>query len=124
MSSSTDDRDPSAASFPSWMGPPRPRPFDMTEPFLDRGLWCFWLTADERVLQFVSHLHCILAPPSSPFSRRPQGRLLLCINPRYDHEEAWLWIYELLQDETRLVELDDLWINALLDEPEEETGFE
>lgn len=95
--------------------PPRPKPFDMTEPFNEHGVWCFWLTADLPVLQFVTHLNCVLnvafMPP--PFAARPHGRVLVRINPRYDHQEAWLWLYEQLELETRPVDLNDTWETTL-----------
>ena len=93
--------------------PPKPKPFHMTEPFLDRGLWCFWLTADDAVLHYVSHLNCILPPQYNPFHRRPQSRLLFMINPRYDHQEAWLWIYDQLEVETQNIELSEQWVEAV-----------
>lgn len=102
-----------AARFPL---PPKPKPFDMSEPFNDHDIWCFWLTADLPVLQFVTHLNCVLnvsfMPP--PFVARPHGRVLVRINPRYDHQEAWLWLYEQLELESRQVELSVSW-EAMLD---------
>ncbi len=95
--------------------PPRPKPFDMTEPFNEHGVWCFWLTADLPVLQFVTHLNCVLnasfMPP--PFVARPHGRVLVRINPRYDHQEAWLWLYEQLELESSKVELSESWEETL-----------
>jgi len=94
--------------------PPRPIPFHMTDPFQDRGMWCFWLSADDHVLQFVSHLNCVLnISYMSPFSPRPRGRALIAINPRYDAQEVWLWIDELLETETKEIELDESWENAI-----------
>jgi hypothetical protein len=95
--------------------PPTPRPFHMTEPFYERGVWCFWLAADEEVLRFVSHLYCVLTVSFTPslLQRRQSGRGMVCINPRYDHQEAWLWIYDLLEGECNPVELDELWEQAI-----------
>lgn len=93
---------------------PRPKPFHITEPFQERGLWCFWLTADDGILEYISLLPCILQPHySSPFQRQLRGRVLFSINPRYDHEETWLWVYELLETETHHVELDEGWEQAI-----------
>lgn len=93
---------------------PKPRPYHITNPFQDRGLWCFWLAANDDVLDFVSTLNCILMPAlGSPFQRRMRGRVLFAINPRYDHEEVWLWINELLDSEANLVELDEYWESAI-----------
>lgn len=100
------------------MLPPRPQPFHMTEPTMQNGIWSFWLTADERVLNYVSHLNCVLNFTNSPFSpspfaRRVGGRVMVSINPRYDHVEAWTWIHHLLEGETEVVELGDTWEEAI-----------
>jgi hypothetical protein len=93
---------------------PRPRAFHMTDPFRESGLWCFWLTADDEILEFVRTLNCVLDPSSeSVFRRQARGRVLFAINPRYDHEEAWLWITEILHSETQKVELNQRWENAI-----------
>lgn len=93
---------------------PKPKPFHITEPNYERGLWCFWLASDEDVLQFVSNLNCILQPSfGSPFGRRLRGRVLFAINPRYDHEETWLWLHEILESESARVELNDDWESAI-----------
>jgi hypothetical protein len=100
---------------PRRLQPPAPRPYHMTDAFLDRGLWCFWLAADQEVLEYVSNLHCILQPPPTPFQRRLQGRVLFAINPRYDHHEAWAWVKQTLDEETSIVELNDRWESALME---------
>lgn len=93
---------------------PKPKPFHITEPFHERGLWCFWLSSDDDVLQFVSNLNCILQPSvGSPFGRRLRGRVLFAINPRYDHEETWLWLHEVLESEATWVELNEEWESAI-----------
>ena len=101
--------------------PPKPKPFHMTEPAQERGVWNFWLTAEPEVLQFVCHLHCILQQPQNTLfrSRRPQSRMMFSINPRYDPQETWLWICDLLESETQKVELSDIWLNVLESEEEE-----
>jgi hypothetical protein len=102
--------------FPSL--PPRPQPFHMTEATLQNDIWSFWLTADEHVLSYVSHLSCVLNFTNSPFSpspfaRRVGGRVMVSINPRYDHDEAWTWIRQLLEGETQFVELGETWEQAI-----------
>lgn len=97
--------------FPSL--PPRPQPFHMTEPTLQNSLWSFWLTADEPVIQYISHLNCVLAFTGSPFVRRSGGRVQVSINPRYDHLEAWTWIYHTLEGETQTVDLGETWEQAI-----------
>lgn len=93
---------------------PTPRPYHLTEPFQDRGLWCFWLTAEDDVLEWVSTLSCILQPSfGSPFQRRLRGRVMFAINPRYDHEETWLWLVDALESESKPVELNDTWETAI-----------
>jgi hypothetical protein len=100
--------------------PPIPKPFHMSELFYERGLWCFWLTADEGVLQYVTHLPCVLSAtfPGGSLLRRRGARMLVEINPRYHREEAWAWISDVLEGETRLVELEAGWETAI------ETAFE
>jgi hypothetical protein len=99
--------------------PPKPKPFHMSEPFVQPGgLWCFWLTADTTILQFVATLNCIMQMPAPPFARSAPGRVMYAISPRYNHEEAWLWIYRLLESETEFVELSELWDQAIEDEEE------
>lgn len=102
---------------------PKPKPYHITEPFQERNLWCFWLAADDDVLQFVDKLNCILqASHGSPFQRRLRGRVLFAVNPRYDHEEAWLWISDLLESETSRVELNESWESAIDSAHEKEAG--
>ena len=94
--------------------PPKPKAYHITEPQLDRGLWCFWLAAENDILDYVQHLNCILQPMSNSFlHRRLKGRVMFAINPRYDHEEAWLWINDLLESEGCRVELDAEWESAI-----------
>jgi hypothetical protein len=100
------------------MLPPRPQPFHMTEAALQNGIWSFWLTADEHVLNYVSHLNCVLNFTNSPFSpspfaRRVGGRVMVSISPRYDHVEAWTWIHQVLEGETEVVELGETWEEAI-----------
>jgi hypothetical protein len=113
---------PSSTPLP----PPRPKPFDMTEPHFNQGLWSFWLTAEPPVLTYVSHLPCVLQQAvGSPFlGRRPtQHRQMFTINPRYDYQEAWLWIYQQLDSEAREVELNDVWEGALTDADDEDDSY-
>jgi hypothetical protein len=100
--------------------PPTPKPFHLTEPFQQPGgMWCFWLTADDDILSFVGQLSCVLSVSSQPaFARSARGRAMFGINPRYDYEEAWMWIYRMLESETEPVELGGLWTEALEDEEE------
>ena len=104
---------PSSDENQSTGGLPRPQAFHITDPFEERGLWYFWLTADDEILDFVARLNCVLDPATGPFRRRPRGRVRFAINPRYDHEEAWLWINDLLNSETSKVELNKRWEDAI-----------
>jgi hypothetical protein len=100
--------------------PPTPKPFHMTEPFQQpAGLWCFWLTADEMILDYVANLNCVMQMPPPAFVRQARGRVMYALSPRYNHEEAWMWIYRLLESETEYVELDNIWDGVFEDEPEE-----
>jgi hypothetical protein len=89
----------------------KPQPFVMENPVniaSGSGNWQFWLTLpqDKRSLydvvaswDCVSHLHY----------EDVWRRASVIIDPRYDYEEAWLWIYEQLQIETAVVELSEFW---------------
>lgn len=109
-----DEKDTSQNKLPDL---PSPTPFHITEPHQERGLWCFWLTADNDVLRFVRNLNCIMTPSynGSRFGRTLTGRAMFAFNPRYDHEETWAWLHEVLQSETAQVELDDNWETAIRD---------
>jgi hypothetical protein len=99
--------------------PPKPKPFDMSDPFQQPGgLWSFWLTADDPLLKFAAHLSCIMPLSTPAFSRPMRGRVMLGINPRYDHEEAWLWVYSQLEAEAQNVELSPAWDAVFQDEEE------
>ncbi len=89
--------------------PPTPKPFHMTEPFQQNGVWCFWLTADPDVIEFVRHLSCVLnvGYMAPNFFRRPNNRVMITIDPRYEHEEAWLWMHEQMETESNRVELPE-----------------
>ena len=105
---------------------PKPSPFHITEPHQERGLWCFWLTADDEVLRFVHNLNCIILPgfSRSPFGRKKMGRVLFAFNPRYDHQETWSWLHEVLDSETKKVELSDDWESAIRDAHISSNGIE
>jgi len=92
----------------------------MTETTLQNGIWSFWLTADDSILQYVNHLNCVLSFTTSPFNsgfpfapRRLNGRVQININPRYDHLEAWTWIRDMLEGEAQIVDLGDTWEDAI-----------
>jgi hypothetical protein len=99
--------------------PPRPKPFHMTDAVFQNGIWSFWLTADDAVIQYVYNLNCVLSVPSSPFggglpfTRRFNGRCQICINPRYEHLDAWKWIHDMLEGEAQIIELGDTWEEAI-----------
>lgn len=97
---------------------PKPKPFHITEPEEEQGLWCFWLTADDTILEYVYNLNCVLTPKSnnSPFGKDTlHARIRFAINPRYDHEETWLWLHDVLTSETTIVELDTNWEDAIVE---------
>lgn len=103
--------EPLSNRFPSF--PPQPKPFHMTDAVFQNGLWVFWLTAEETALLYINALNCVLPFAGSPLFRRPGGRVLVSINPRYDHLEAWTWIHALLEAETQAVDLADGWEEAI-----------
>ncbi|MCB9453832.1 MAG: hypothetical protein H6672_20570 [Anaerolineaceae bacterium] len=97
--------------------PPRPALFHITEPFEQRGIWSFWLTAEPDVIQFVRHLSCVLQVVYNgpAFFQRPSNRVMVTIDPRYDHEAAWLWIHDQLETESLVIELPEE-VETALDE--------
>lgn len=101
-------------SFRSRLSPlPRPRPYHMTDLFFENGLWKFWLTTDEALVEMVYHLPCVIPPGFTPFGRRINSRTVIQIDPRYDAKEAWRWVQETLEAESRRVELRSDWEDAL-----------
>ncbi|GAB5491620.1 MAG: hypothetical protein Phog2KO_18350 [Phototrophicaceae bacterium] len=95
---------------------PKPKPFHITEPHQEHGLWYFWLTSDDHILRYVQNLNCILKSKfgGSAFGQtRLRGRIKFAINPRYDHQETWLWIQDVLTSETSIVELGTNWEDAI-----------
>lgn len=104
--------------------PPKPKAFHMTEPVCERGIWSFWLTAEEPVLQFVNTLNCVLPFLNSPFMRRPILRSTVSINPRYDPQEVWHWIHALLETEAQKVDLNEAWEMAIDEAVTTEVGPE
>lgn len=106
----------SAKAVPKIPKLPKPKPFHITEPQQEQGLWCFWLSADDTILRYVYNLNCILMPKfgGMPFGRdKLRGRIKFAINPRYDHEETWLWLHDILTSETTIVELGTNWETAI-----------
>ncbi|MEL6306609.1 MAG: hypothetical protein AAFQ52_00625, partial [Chloroflexota bacterium] len=66
----------------------------------------------------VQNLHCMQINQNnrfgnSRFQPNLSGRAYFTINPRYDHEEIWQWLQEVLNTEAKTVELDDSWENAI-----------
>jgi hypothetical protein len=104
--------------------PPKPKAFHMTELVCERGIWSFCLTAEEPIFQFVNRLNCVLPFLNSPFMRRPILRAVVSINPRYDPQEAWNWIYALLEMEAQKVDLDEVWETAIDEAVTAESGPE
>ena len=97
---------------------PKPKPFHITEPVLNNGLWSFWLTAEDEVLAFVQNLHCMQIAQksrfgSSRFQAKLSGRAHFTINPRYNHDEIWAWLHEVLTAEANTVALSDSWESAI-----------
>jgi hypothetical protein len=96
----------------------------MTEPFDQRGVWTFWLTAEPDVIQFARVLSCVLQVTYNgpAFFQRPSNRVMVTIDPRYDQEEAWLWIHDQLEAESIPVELPEELETALDDAIPEDTS--
>lgn len=83
----------------------KPKAFVMSEPMLlGVGIWMFSLTIDRKHWEFVENMPCVRT--TVELSRH---HMHVWIDERYDYEEAWLWIYEQLEAETREVQLGDMW---------------
>ncbi len=96
---------------------PQPEHFHITEPEFERGLWCFWLTADRCILEFVNKIYCIMEAPHHRVlpGRQLEDRTKFAINPRYNHQEIWKWLCQVLEVEARHIMLDAQWEDAILD---------
>jgi hypothetical protein len=57
-----------------------------------------------------------------PFFHRPSRRVLVKLNPRYDPQEAWHWLYLMIESEAQSIELGEQWEAAIQTacEPENE----
>lgn len=91
------------------------KPFHMTEPVFEDDLWCLWIYADSQILSYVQELECII---KAPHYRQlpglpPEKRIKVAINPRYDYQEVWLWLWDILELETKHTTLSEQWENAL-----------
>lgn len=86
----------------------KPLPFLMENPFRQHtgsGDWHFWLKADMPIYEFVRSLDCI----AHVHYEDVWQRAWVSINPLYDYEEAWLFVYSEIEAETRRIELDKVW---------------
>lgn len=86
----------------------RPKAFVMENPqniISGSGNWQFWLTAPLHVYDLVASWDCVAHLHYEDVWKRAY----VVIDPRYDYQEAWLWIYEQLEAETQQVELSDVW---------------
>ena len=69
----------------------------------------------KSINHFVQHLECLV---KAPHYRQlpglpPEKRIKVAINPRYDYQEVWLWLWDILEFETKNVDLSEQWENAL-----------
>jgi hypothetical protein len=81
----------------------KPKAFVMSEPQFV-GVWLFMLTIDRKYWDFVKRMPCV-----NTTSELSGNNIHVWIDPRYDYEEAWLWIYEQLETETHEVVLGAVW---------------
>jgi len=88
----------------------KPKAFALDNPIINHGQCLIPLVIDQRYHEFVRAMPCTLRVDD--FMSMP-NLLHLHIDPRYDFEEAWLWIYEQLEAETNKVELGDVWGKAI-----------
>lgn len=89
----------------------RNKKFTMTEPReYNKGTkYAFWLvTSDNRLFEFTESLICV-----NGIARSKDGlRALINIDNDYDADEAWHWIHTELEDESNMVDLDQMWLDA------------
>lgn len=83
----------------------KPKAFVMSEPVAHiLNHWIVMIAIDYAYFDFIRAMPCVLSTEAWI------GReIRVYIDPRYDYEEAWLWIYEQLETETREVELGEVW---------------
>lgn len=83
----------------------KPKPFVMENPEqYAPGKWQFSLTAPDSLITFTKNLACVVnVVPIYGESH------LVVINPRWDYQEAWMFIYEQLESESNETKLDDVW---------------
>ena len=93
------------------MAEPENEKFSMTEPQTigNRTRYAFWLTATEaRFFAVARQMNCVA------FVSEPQdNRALVEISNDHDPDEAWHWIRTELEEESQVVELDQIWKDAL-----------
>jgi hypothetical protein len=93
------------------MAQPENEKFSMSEPQAigKRTRFAFWLTAtEERFFAVARQMNCVA------FVDEPQhNRALVEISNDHDPDEAWHWIRTELEEESRVVELDQIWKDAL-----------
>ncbi len=80
------------------------KPFMMHNPTEHGARWLFMLEADENIRKFAETLPCVQVVLGLN-----GDTCHVYIDTRYDYEEAWLWIYEQLENETRQVDLSEVW---------------
>jgi hypothetical protein len=92
------------------MTQPENEKFSMTEPQTIgiRTRYAFWLTATEdRFFAVARQMKCV-ASVSEP----ENDRALVEISNDHDPDEAWHWIRTELEEESQVVELDQIWKDA------------
>jgi len=84
--------------------------FVMQEPkAINSEQYLFRLYAEPNILEFVENLDCVATV--TKFTTM-SDQIDVWLNPLYDYEEAWLFIFEQLEIETLKVELDtSIWGN-------------
>ena len=84
-----------------------PKPFVMENPkFIGRNhdVCMIKMTVDRKHWDFIEAMPCVEA------TIELNGNAIhVWLDARYDYEEAWLWIYEQLEAETREVDLGEVW---------------
>ncbi len=93
------------------MSQPDNEKFIMTEPQAigKQTRFAFWLTAEEaRFFAVAQQMNCVAA-----VSEPQNNKALVEISNDHDPDEAWHWIRTELEEESHVVELDQIWKDAL-----------
>lgn len=74
---------------------------------LYQGGFMVRLVIEDKYIPFIEALPFVSSVED--FTTIGRGQYHIWLDPRYDTDEAWLALYEALDNETKNVELSDIW---------------